>query len=276
MGVTARIWDPSGSRLPVTIKYRIDVQQLWQEGLAWEEQVGPEQRAMWEENLIQMQKLRDFPMKRCLKPPNATTEAPQLHAFSDGGDQAFGTCIFVRWLTTTGVELRFIAAKAFVAPLKHKTTPRLELMGAVAMGRLMTEVETALPYDFSARAFWIDSEVVIHWVNSVSSRYKPFVSCRIQELQDTHTNLANEVRYVPSSENPADALTKPIPVEELESWHNGDSCKFLKLDEQFWPNKVEINVESLKPVLEEKPPVTKQQKKIKKFRGSPTLIHGHN
>ena len=47
MGVTARIWDPSGCHLPITIKYRIEVQQLWQEGLAWEEQVGPEQKATW-------------------------------------------------------------------------------------------------------------------------------------------------------------------------------------------------------------------------------------
>ena len=192
MGVVARIWDPSGSRLPVTIRYRIHLQQLWQEGFGWEEQVGPDLVAMWEKNLIEMEKLRDFPIRRCLKPSNVTSEAPQLHGFSDGGDKAFGTCIFVRWQTTTGIEIRFVAAKAFVAPLKHKTTPRLELMGAVAMGRLMKEVESALPYDFGMRTLWIDSEVVIHWVNSVSNRHKPFVSCRIQELQDTYPNLTDK------------------------------------------------------------------------------------
>ena len=73
-------------------------------------------------------------------------------------DEAYGACVFIRWPTTSGIHIRFVAAKAFVAPLKHKTTPRLELMGAVAMGRIVSEVETALSYQFEYKRFWIDSK----------------------------------------------------------------------------------------------------------------------
>ena len=65
---------------------------------------------------------------------------PQLHAFSDAGNKAYGTCCFLRWETEEGVQIKFVTAKAFVAPLKYKTTPRLELMGAIAMNRIVTEV----------------------------------------------------------------------------------------------------------------------------------------
>ena len=116
----------------------------------------------------------------------------QLHAFSDGGDDAYGTCVFIRWPTTDGFKINFVAAKAFVAPLKRKTIPRIELMGALAMSRLTKEVIESLQYEFEYKKCWIDSEIVIYWLLSESNRYKPFVLTRVQEFQDTHTNWKNE------------------------------------------------------------------------------------
>ena len=112
-------------------------------------------------------------------------EAPQLHAFSDGGDEAFGTCIFIRWVTTEGVQLRFVAAKAFVAPLKRKSIPKVELMGVIAMSRLTTEIVDALGLTFMFIRFWIDSEVVLYWLFSESCLYKPFVSTRVHNSRNT-------------------------------------------------------------------------------------------
>ena len=78
--------------------------------------VSPENVSIWEENLAEMEKLFSFQTQRCLK-PDGVVGSPQLHGFSDGGDKAFGTCIFLRWETTTGVQLRFVSAKAYVSPL---------------------------------------------------------------------------------------------------------------------------------------------------------------
>ena len=91
------------------------------------------------------------------------------------------------------------------------------------------------------------------------------MSARIQEFQDSHPNWKNEVRYVPSEENPADCLTKPIGFEKLESWHQGEMCKFLFLDELFWPQKLDVfDVDSIRPLLEEKTVKNKPQNKWKK------------
>ena len=92
-------------------------------------------------------------------------------------------------------------------------------MGAVAMGRLVTEVLRTLSYQFEYSLFWMDSEVVMYWLNSSSFKFKPFVSVRIQEFQDAHPEWRHQVRYVPSETNPADCLTKPIPPNQLEAWH---------------------------------------------------------
>ena len=43
----------------------------------------------------------------------------------------------------------------------------------------------------------------------------------------------DEFRYVPSSMNSADALTKPLSVRELSTWHEGPP--FLRQHEDEWP-----------------------------------------
>ena len=116
-----------------------------------------------------MNKPAEVELDQCLKPPDARG-FPQLHAFSDTGDRGFGTCIFLRWETTDGVKLTFVASKAFVAPLKHKSTPKKELMGAIAMSRLVEEV---VKDSFELKRFWVDSKVVIYWLTSQSSRFIP-------------------------------------------------------------------------------------------------------
>ena len=40
--------------------------------------------------------------------------------------------------------------------------PKKELIGAVAMSRLVEEVIKALKYSFELKQFWIDSKVVIY------------------------------------------------------------------------------------------------------------------
>ena len=69
----------------------------------------------------EMQTLNEINTDRFLK-PKKVTGPPQLHAFSDGGEDAFRSCVFIRWPIVCGIEIRFVAAKAFVAPLKRKTT----------------------------------------------------------------------------------------------------------------------------------------------------------
>ena len=119
--------------------------------------------------------LKEINTDRCLK-PKRVAGPPQLHAFSDGGEDAYGSCAFIRWPTVCGIEIWFVAAKVFVAPLKPKTTPRSELMGAFTMSRLVDEIVQALEYKFDIKRFWVDSEVVIYWILSQSNRYRSFVS----------------------------------------------------------------------------------------------------
>ena len=203
-----------GYLLPVTIKYCIDLQRIWQDGYGWDQALPVDLIEEWVQNMKEMPTLKEINTDKCLKPKRGIGP-PQLHAFSDGGEDAYGSCVFIRWPAVCGIEIRFVAAKAFVAPLKRKTTPLIELMGTVTMSRLVDEVVQALEYKFEFERFWVDSEVVICWLLSQSNRYRSFVSSRIQEFQDTHPNVEEEIQFVPSDLNPSDCLTKPISMEKL-------------------------------------------------------------
>ncbi|XP_066971914.1 uncharacterized protein [Macrobrachium rosenbergii] len=132
----------------------------------------------------------------------------------------FSSVIWLKWNISHGVELKFVIAKSLVAPLKQRSIPRLELTAAVVMARLALLVLQVVGR-VSTMKFWTDSEVVLAWVRSPARTFKPFVSARVQEIQDAFSGFSKEFCYVPSQLNPADALTKPIKPSELQGWING-------------------------------------------------------
>ena len=113
LSLVSRLWDPFGYLLPVTIKYRIDLQRIWQGRCGWGQTLPIDLIEEWSQNMKEMQTLKEINTDKCLK-PKRVTGPPRLYAFSDGGEDAFRSCVFIRWPTVCGIEIRFIAAKAFV------------------------------------------------------------------------------------------------------------------------------------------------------------------
>jgi len=73
--------------------------------------------------------MREF--NRKLKPDTAVG-LPEVHGFYDGGEKAYGSVLFLRWKLADGSYSCIpLMIKAFVAPLKKKSIPRLELMGCL-------------------------------------------------------------------------------------------------------------------------------------------------
>ena len=201
----------------MSIIFRIDLQDLWHRVVAWDQPLDESDIERWKAHAIQLQELVTFQVPRCLKPNDAVGQ-PQLPCFSDGGASGYGAVLWLRWtLADDTIAVNFVMAKALVAPLKIKSIRRLELMAAVIMSRLVKFLEDALQ-GIESKHFWVDSQTVLTWIRSASASFKPFVSARVQEIQDTHPHFNDEFRYVPSSMNAADVLTKPLQVEDLSTW----------------------------------------------------------
>ena len=106
-------------------------------------------------------------------------------------------------------------------------------MAALIASRLAHTIVEESKLKPSSVTFWSDSTIVLSWLCSESTSFKPFVGVRVAEIQESWS--PSSWRYVPSEENPADDLSCGITVEELSSgrWINGPS--FLSKPKTEWP-----------------------------------------
>ena len=83
------IYDPIGSRAAVLIKATIAMQELWQLGLDWDEDVPPDKKTKWTELFKEMALLNEVKLEQCLTPLDAMNN-PWLIIFCDASRLAFG------------------------------------------------------------------------------------------------------------------------------------------------------------------------------------------
>ena len=247
----AKLWDPLGALAPVTVSLRILMQSLWSRNLTWDEAVDEDTASEFVKQMEDIDQLQSFWFNRCIisAPSNDSIE---LHGFCDGGEKAYGAAVWMRVPTDDGFHLNFVAAKSFVSPLKKKSIPRIELLAAVILTRLIATICDTLPCSKSNVTLWTDNAIVLHWLKMPVTCYKPFVSTRIQEINETFTDTS-PFRYVKSALNPADALTKPIAVTKLANWHEGPD--FLKNNDLILTMnpKIPFNIDQLSQREEKKP-----------------------
>ena len=196
----AKLWDPIGITTPVMVRFRIDLQELWCSGYEWDDAVPEVIQRKWKENLRVINQLLSLEFDHKLKPYNAIA-APDVHGFSDAGDQAYGAAIFLCWeLMDSSFHCVPVVIKAFVAPAKKKSIPRLELMGSLTLTRIYDTCMKMLEFADIAQAkefFCIDSTTVLSWIKTPPKEFRPFVSARVAEIHDqlmhSHVVLAQNV-----------------------------------------------------------------------------------
>ena len=178
----AQLWDPIGLVTPTTHEFRIDLQELWSTGYSWDDILPDGIQLRWKMNVQVLNQLLKYEFSRKLKPDDAV-ELPEIHGFGD---------VFF-----------------FVSPLKKRSIPRLELMGCLSLARVFKTSKEALEFVGiinCRRMFWVDSQIVLSWLKISPRKFKPFVSVRVAEIQETID--PKEFHFVKSSHNPADAFNQ--------------------------------------------------------------------
>ncbi len=231
----SKLYDPLGLASPVTIKARIALQDVWKaKQFDWDDPLPDDTSETWKKLFKEIESLKNVEFPRCLQPTEVSGPA-ELHVFSDASKAAYGAVAYLVWTTPHGPHISLVSAKARVAPLRHTTIPRLELMAALIASRLARTIVEEFKLKPSSVTFWSDSTIVLSWLRSESASFKPFVGVRVAEIQENWS--PSFWRYVPSEDNPADDLSRGITVEELSSgrWINGPP--FLSKPETEWPSE---------------------------------------
>ena len=182
-------------------------------------------KATWQRLVAQLQASKPIILPRCYYTGiEGEVIANELHGFCDASARAYGTVVYLRIVTTHGNYIRFVASKTRVAPLSNQTIPRLELLSAVVLARLMHSVKEALTSEIkiSRLVCWTDSKVAWYWIVQSTKEWKQFLQHRVDEIRKlVPTDCWN---HCPGPDNPADILSRGMACCDLTActlWWNG-------------------------------------------------------
>ena len=180
----------------------------------------------------------------------------QLHGFADASEKAYGAVVYLRIQTTTGtVFTQLVSSKTRVAPMDGETLPRLELVGALFLARLVNTVSAAFDGTLKIDSVhcWLDSQIAPWWIWGVSREFKQFIQNRVVEIR--RLTKPAQWNYCPTESNPADICSRGSMTSKLIANFLWWRCpEFLRGEKEQWPslkmNSVEVTSNDSDPSIE--------------------------
>ena len=180
----------------------------------------------WNALLADLKQAKSLSIPRCYS--NRQEESLctyRLCGFCDASVRAYAAVVYLTVEADTHTEVKFLAAKTRVAPLQIQTIPRLELLSALLLARLITTVMKALSPTIPQLAIqkcYTDSLVSLFWIRGTEKEWRQFVNNRVREIRElVSPDLWN---HCPGTSNPADLPSGGMSVLELsvnQLWRHG-------------------------------------------------------
>ncbi|XP_077534685.1 uncharacterized protein LOC144146623 [Haemaphysalis longicornis] len=265
---TARIFDPLGWLSPFIVRAKILFQQLWRQCIQWDDPLPSAIADAWD---VWIQELRHLPEIQVPRFYGADISGQQtsvsLHVFADASPAAYGAVAYITVTNDEGTMSTIVMSKSRVAPVKELTLARLELMACLLAARLCRYILNTLDERPATAYLWTDSTIALHWIFGNADRWQQFVRNRVVEIQTLTGDLS--WRHCPGKDNPADLLTRGLPVAHLTTtklWWAGPS--WICLGESEWPHDVLDFVFSDSEL--------EQKKRFIARRGVPSTVYSDN
>ena len=240
LAATSKLYDPLGILSPVIILWKIIFQSVCKSKMGWDDPVETFIHEQWLKLTQDLKMVGVVQLKRHYFHGKSLSElqSVQLHGFADASERAYGAVVYLRVELTDGtVFTELVTSRTRVAPISGDTIPRLELLGALVLARLINSVLTAFEGTLRVDSVfcWSDSQIALWWIWGVNREFKQFVQNRVVEIR----GLVKPAHwdYCPSENNPADICSRGSLASKLvanQLWWNGP--EFLSKGKDAWPN----------------------------------------
>ena len=224
VSATGKFYDPIGFISPVVIKFKVYMQALCEAKIGWDELVPEPLKMHWQALVSELRKVKAMTIPRSYQSGVGTEVLSyKLCGYCDASLTAYAAVIYLLIETDGGPFMRFVASKTRVSP---QTIPRLELLSALLLSRLMDTVLITLRSEvaISAGVCFTDSNVALYWIRGVQKSWRPFVQNRVSEIRGL---IPVECwHHCPGAENPADIPsrgTTPLELTMNATWREGPS-----------------------------------------------------
>ena len=250
LSYAAKFFDPYGFSAPIVVSLKLFIRYLWDKGYEWDTILTPEDCERFQSLLQSISLLDKISVPRFFFNSHIR-EANTLHLFCDASEQAYCALIYIQTRSPDDERSsNLLISKTRLAPVKRITLPRLELLACFIGAKLLKKVMDELTFSQPMTIFcWSDSTIAINWIRSPASKFKQFVSNRVQFIQSI-TSPSNW-NFCPGTQNPADQATRSSSFKKWDKclWFHGPS--WLNCLEE-WP--------TMFPHIMETPPITEERK----------------
>ena len=165
---------------------------------------------------IRFELIKEIIINRCLYGLIDNTQNCTLHGFSDASMKAYSAVIYFVCELNGCIHVELLTSKTRIAPLKTQTIPRLELMSAFILAKLMSRVQKALGHEVTElkTRFWVESKTVLCLINN-KGEWKQFVRYRVNEI----LKLSDKANWghCPGEQNPADIGSRGCNASSLKA-----------------------------------------------------------
>jgi hypothetical protein len=213
LSVIARIYDPLGLLSPTTVLLKMMFQELWKDGLSWNDPIPDEILNTWKEFKDQMPLLKEIKIPRFLGTDFSFESNFHIFGFADASQKAYAAVLYLVKQNPTGSTVNFLAAKTKVAPLSSVTLPRLELSAALLLAQLTLTVIETLPLEIKEIHLWSDSQIVLSWISAPPSKGNPFVTNRVHKIKSLVPKALWQ--HISGKINPADCASRGMLPSKL-------------------------------------------------------------
>ena len=267
VSVTAKLFDPVGVVSPVIILFKMFCQQLCEAKVGWDEPLTDDFLTTWQQLLVMLREAKAISIPRCVY-CTISPKSARLIGFCDASAKAYAAVVYIKLEDEDDIDVKFIAAKTRVAPVLGVTIPRLELLSALLLSKLLDSVRAALELNLTLNEpiCFTDSKATLYWIQGVHHEWKQFVENRVTAIRKLVP--PKHWRHCPGRENPADIPSRGMGASALS-----DSPVWLNGPEWLWrkSSKEEETEESNPP--HDAPEECQREMKRKDLPGSLVVVN---
>ena len=217
--IVGKLYDLLGFLSPVVVKFKMFLRKSLRGSLTGMnhllERFGASGSRQLERSSVPRFYLQDFELDGA---------SYSLCGFCDASMEAYAAVIYLLVQTSTRVYVRFVTSKTRVTPRRELTIPRLELLSALLLARLLDSVTKGLSPNLCLNqpTCYTDSQVALYWIVGHGKEWKQFVNNRVLEIRELVP--VGCWHHCPGIDNPVDIPLRGLSPTELSAsrlWHCG-------------------------------------------------------